>query len=158
MRVFELITRGAHWTGAAFIAMVMLLVVANVIGRRFLVPVPASLELTLYMMGICCSLIFAQTQMEGRHISVDLVTSRLKPRAQAILKNIGMFIILIPMAVIIWGVFLTIQDSVVQGGEPSQLLDLPVEAFRGVLLFGMVLVFVTVLLQLTSSVFKRGKQ
>jgi TRAP-type C4-dicarboxylate transport system permease small subunit len=90
-RGYGRLLRGIGLISSAATLLMMLLVVANIIGRYlFNKPVTGTLEFTesLLVLIIFCSV--ALTQYDGGHIRVNLVTRRLPKRVQRIFTVIAM--------------------------------------------------------------------
>lgn len=71
--MLSFIDRACRWGTAAAIAAMVLLVVADAVGRSFRVPVPGAVEVTEeYLMVAIVFLAMGFTHVEGRHIRIEL--------------------------------------------------------------------------------------
>ena len=90
-RGYGRLLRGFGLISSAPPSLMMLLVVANIIGRYlFNKPVTGTLEFTESLLVLIIFLSVALTQYDGGHIRVNLVTRRLPKRAARILTVIAM--------------------------------------------------------------------
>jgi TRAP-type C4-dicarboxylate transport system permease small subunit len=135
----------------------MLLTTADVIGRAFFArPVPGAVELSQYMLAVVILLGLAYTQQVNGHPKVTLVVSRLPSLVQRILEIIitmlGLFIVFI----LLW------QGWVLATGRfsttVSDLLRIPQLPFRLLVSFGGGLLFLELLVDLSSTVGKLLKR
>lgn len=68
-----IIDRACRWTTAAAIAVMVVLVVSDAVGRSFRMPVSGAVELTEeYLMVAIVFLAMGFTHLEGRHIRIEL--------------------------------------------------------------------------------------
>jgi TRAP-type transport system small permease protein len=78
--------RWMHWIAGATVVGLMLMTVADVVGRRFFgSPVRGSVELTQLAMVVMIYLGFAYAENHGDHISVDIVYLRLRRWLQLVI-------------------------------------------------------------------------
>ena len=90
-RGYGRLLRGFGLISAAATFLMMLLVVANVIGRYlFNKPLTGTLEFTESLLVIIIFLAVALTQYDGGHIRVNLITRRLPKRVARILTVVAM--------------------------------------------------------------------
>ena len=81
----------ANAVSAAFVLLLMILVVADITGRYlFNSPVPMAYEFGSFMLVFIVFLALASTQRAGAHIRVEFVTLRLPPRARTCLDGPGL--------------------------------------------------------------------
>ncbi len=97
------ISRAAYAVASAILALMMLLLAADVIGRYFFNrPVLGSIEITEFMMATMVFFGLAYTRMHKGHINVDILIGRLPSRAQAVINSITTFATLGVFALISW--------------------------------------------------------
>ena len=85
-RALGWLVAAANAVSAAFVLLLMILVVADITGRYlFNSPVPMAYEFGSFMLVFIVFLALASTQRAGAHIRVEFVTLRLPPRARACL-------------------------------------------------------------------------
>ncbi len=88
-RILDKITAGISWVGAGALVLMILIVVANVIGRYLLgKPVLGAVEMVGLLTVIVVFCVLAFTEAKGAHIVVDILVSRLHGRTKAILASI----------------------------------------------------------------------
>lgn len=139
------------------VAVMMLLTVSDVFLRyAFKNPIPDSQELTEYLMVCVAFLGMAWVAIKGEHITVNLVISRLSPRAQAIFDSVTYFLGLGVVVLISWRNFLE-APIVRQIGLESLLLRIPEYPFYLVLAVGLAILCLAMLIQLIQHVSKAVK-
>jgi len=88
-RALDKITTGVSWVGAGALVLMVLIVVANVVGRYLLrKPVLGAVEMVGLLTVIVVFCVVAFTEAKGAHIVVDILVSRLHGRTKAILASI----------------------------------------------------------------------
>ena len=88
-KIFDKITTGISWVGAGALILMVLIVVANVVGRYLLKkPVLGAVEMVGLLTVITVFCVLAFTEAQGAHIIVDILISRLHGRTKAILASI----------------------------------------------------------------------
>ena len=123
-----------NYIGMVVVFLMMLLTVADVIGRKFVgiipgfQPVPGSYELTEFMLlGLVFSAL-GYAQIKGDHISIDVLTMRLSKRLQNSLATV-VYLISAALAVIVgWRGFVHGQ-FIIKQGDYSGILHIPVYPF-----------------------------
>ena len=140
------------------LGMLTCLTTADVMGRAlFDAPITGSVEISNYMMVCIGFMGLAWCAAAGRHVSVTLLTDRLSPRVQAVLKSImllGTFCVLVIMT---WRGFvesLAIRDSHVQ----SMLLHIPKYPFYWIMVLSLIVLCLVVVVQFVQSVIKAAKK
>ena len=115
--------------GSGVIAVMMLLTVSDVVGRRaFNQPVYGAYELSELMMVIVTFFTAAHCQFLRGHIKIDLVVSRLRQRTQDVLNSVMHVFLLAAFCLLTWSLCLyAVTES--QTGLTSQLLGIPVFPF-----------------------------
>ena len=87
---FDRVVKVLAVVASVFIFILMFLVSADVIGRYlFNRPVKGSLEISESLMAYLVFIAFAKALASGRHIKVEILTSHLSPRWQAILHVVA---------------------------------------------------------------------
>lgn len=96
-------TTVVHTISAAVLMVMMLLTGADVTLRYVLnSPIPGSMELTEFMMVITVALGLAYCALHKGHVGVDIVVSRLRGRARALMNSIASFAFLGLFILITW--------------------------------------------------------
>lgn len=150
-----------NYIGMVLVFLMMLLTVADIVGRKLIgiipgfKPVPGSYELTEFMLlGIVYSAL-GYAQVKGDHISIDVLTSRFRPRARYILDTV-VYLVCAAMAVVLsWRAFVRGQRLITEG-DYSGVLHIPVYPFLfligvGMIVFALALLF-SALQSLTKAV------
>lgn len=142
------LTGGASRIGSGFLAVMMLLTVVDVVGRRlFNHPQPGSLELSELMLVILISLGIAHAELRRRHITIDLMVERFRPRLQGVVNGTMYVFYLVTSVLLTWRLYV---DGVAQWhtGLATGTLDLPIFYFIFVAALGFALFSLAILVNL----------
>lgn len=137
-----LIKLGVGLGGLALIG-TMVLVAANVIARAFNSGITFTHELIVLLMVITVAFAIAYAGLEKAHITVGVVTSRLKNRTLRAFEIAGLIISLVVTGLFIWGGILIVVERWI-GYEESALLGISYVPFRAALVLGFVLLLLTI--------------
>ncbi len=89
--------------GAGIIAVMMILTVADVVGRRTLnQPLTGAFEITQFMMVIVVFLTIAYCEFTWDHVKVEILVSRLRQKAQDVINSIMYVILLLTFIFMTW--------------------------------------------------------
>ena len=137
--------------GMSLLIPLMLLTTSDVIGRGFFrKPIPGTFELSEYILAVFILLGAAYTQQVKGHVGVDFITSKLPTRLRAVCEIITTFLSLFIIAIVIWQGFLEgIREHTV-----SDMLRIPQYPFRLLVAIGGFLLWLELLIDLTSSIGK----
>jgi TRAP-type C4-dicarboxylate transport system permease small subunit len=137
--------------GMSLLIPLMLLTTSDVIGRGFFrKPIPGTFELSEYVLAVFILLGAAYTQQVKGHVGVDFITSKLSPRLRAVCEIITTLLSLFIIAIVIWQGFLEgIRERTV-----SDMLRIPQYPFRLLVAIGGFLLWLELLIDLTSSIGK----
>ncbi len=143
-----------HFIGsvsACFLIPLMLITAADVLTRDlFNTPIPGTLELSQYLLAVFILLGLAYTQQVKAHVSVSIITSRLRPPAQFILAIMTTLISLFVFSILVWqGWVVGIEERTV-----SDMLRVPQYPFRLLVAVAAFLVCLELLIDLWESVKK----
>lgn len=159
-KLFYPITRYLNIVGLVFLALMMFLTAADVIGRYvFNKPLTGALELTEFMMAVVVAFGLSYTQVKKGHVSVDVVTSKLPQRAKAVINSITCLLFLCLFALISWRLILYAGNLGAEG-YTSSALKIPMSPFVYLVALGstiLCLVLITDLLGYLAEVTK-GKR
>lgn len=157
---------GTHWlTGflgkisACFIFIMMLLVTSDVFGRYVLNnPIKGAGEIIELMMVLVAYLAFAHSVLKKGNVTVDLVTSRLSSRTNAILNIITSLGSVVILGLIVWQFIVKGVEGIGSSHRVTLLLGIPEVPVLFAAAFGGLVACVELLLQGINS-FKqiRGK-
>jgi len=144
-RIITPVTRILFYIGLVFLAGMMFLTAADVIGRYFLnSPVLGSFEITEYLMVILMASSLAYCGIMKGHVEIELVTDRLPDSTQSILGCVTSFLGLGLFVFITWQSFIYIGDLAASKAATTVLL-IPAWPFVLILAIGLT-VFCLVLL------------
>ncbi len=89
-KIVDKTTKFLMWVGCAIFAIVVIIVVVNVLGRRILnLPVKGATELVQYGVMLAIGLVMARTGFEGRHINVNILINRFSPTLRQVFIAFG---------------------------------------------------------------------
>ena len=145
----ERVGRGVMW----LVLIAVLISAGNALVRKlFNTSSNALLEIQWYLFAAIFMLAAGYTFLRNEHVRIDILTSRLSPRAQNVVDIVGILFFLMPMAALILWLSWPIVMNSLQSGEMSQnsggLIRWPVKM---VLPIGLGLL----LLQAVSELIKR---
>lgn len=146
-RVLSPLVSAVGKIGAGIIAVMMLLTVVDVVGRRFFNhPVAGAYELSGFMMVIVVFFSMAGCQLLKGHITIDIVVSKLRQRTQNIIDSLMYVFFLMMFGVLTWRLCIyAIQET---GGTISGTLAIPVFPFIYLAALGSALLSLVVLMHL----------
>jgi TRAP-type transport system small permease protein len=141
------VVRGITAIGLVALCCLVLLVTADVIGRKLGKPVPGAFELTELALILTVCLSLAYTATEGAHVSVGLFISRLGHAGRLSIAILTGPLALAGIGMVIWGgMRLALNDWHV-GLLRSVQLGIPVAPFKFVVPLGFGLLALVVLVQ-----------
>ena len=136
--------------GSGIIALMMLVTVADVGGRRlFNQPLSGSMDLSTFMMVIVVFFTMAHCELLRGHITIDLIVSRFRQRSQDVISSIMYLIFLVTFGWMTWQLCLHGIDRW-QSNIVSYTLKIPVTPFIFVAAFGCALLSLLVITHLLS--------
>ncbi len=138
--------------GACFLAGIMLLVVTSIIVRLFGETVPGSYEIIELLIVVTIAFAYAYTSLKQGHISVTLLSSRFKPRTQAIVASLTWLISLVIWGLIVWSSTDFMLTKWIR--ERTELLEIPFLPFRMVWVFGLFLFCIALAIDMYNAVKK----
>ena len=102
-KVFEPVVRGFMWIAGAVLSLYVIFMFVDVFMRYvFDRPIPHDVDLTQFILVLLCFFSIGYTQMAKSHVNVDLITERLRPRAQLALSTSMYILCTAVAAVMIW--------------------------------------------------------
>ena len=128
-----------------------LLITADVIGRKLGNPVPGAFELTELALILVVCLSLAYTAVQGAHVSVELIVSRLGRAGRLLVFVLTGPLALAGIAMVIWGGMTQALHDWQLGLLRSAVLGIPVAAFKFVVPLGFFLLAVVVVVQWVSA-------
>ena len=125
-RALGRLVAAANAVSAAFVLVLMILVVADITGRYlFNRPVPMAYEFGSFMLVFIVFLALASTQRMGAHIRVEFVTLRLPPRVRVCLDILAYCLGIVVYATILWRGFGWAWTSWQVGDYVAGLINIP---------------------------------
>ncbi|HVN97216.1 MAG TPA: TRAP transporter small permease [Syntrophorhabdaceae bacterium] len=137
-----------------FIAMVVILVVATVVGRALGVALPGAFDLveTFIVVGVSFSLVKAE--MADHHTKADVLVKHLSKRGRAWVETINQTLSLFVWAVIVYAsYFLTVQKA--ENHEMTEFLKVPIYPFRAAFTVASFLFCIVLLIKVVHHI-KQG--
>ena len=154
MKTFNKISRWLGYISAIAIAILMMIVVADVAGRYFFnSPIMGASELASFMMVIIVFPPLAWAALSGSHVRVDLLVARFSPRWQAIITAITLLLSLGVYFIITW-------QSVLESTASKQvtsLLRLPQSPFYWLMTIFWALFCLSIVALLIENIIKAVK-
>src|SRR5512145_1815463 len=132
----ELVAKLCSWVASVFLAAMMLLTVADVLGRSFLArPIHGTYELVELL--LTCTFFFALPAVFLRdgHVLVDVIDTRL-PRAVPWLKRFALVLAAVMLGIIAWRSWLFAKNAL-EFGDVTSDLSLPLILYWIPLLVGI---------------------
>ena len=149
-RVATRISRSVYYLGMLMLLGLMGLVVADVTGRfAFNNPLLGALDAMTLMLLIIIFSALAYTQAMNEHVSVDFITSKLKPRARAIVDSITGILATVVVGILAWQSFVQAVTFLVRD-QRSPDLWVVLFPFQLFLAIGFTLLFLMLLVDLTD--------
>jgi TRAP-type C4-dicarboxylate transport system permease small subunit len=140
----RVITKIGNWgtaVGCVFMLGIAVIIVSTVLGRAFHIALPGTFDLveTLIVVAIAFALVFGQLQ--DRHLRADLAIERLKGRVKAGIESFLGILNMGYWAVLLYAGAVMMKDKW-EGGEATDLLNVPVVPFRAVFVFALILMVI----------------
>lgn len=144
MGLLDKVERALKLLGAAALMGMMLLTVADVVGRFFKYPIFGSVEVVGFLAAILVAAALPYTYRADGHVGVEILV-RLLPKKQMLRVNILTRLISLGLFVLItWQMFLYARD-IHEAGEVSMNLGFPVHYIVYLLSAGLLIFSVTIL-------------
>jgi TRAP-type C4-dicarboxylate transport system permease small subunit len=150
----QILNRWISIAGAVFLIPLMLGTAADVIFRDlFNLPIMGVVESSGYLLAVFILLGLGYAEQVKAHVKVTIMTSRLSPRAQLVLRIITSLISLFIFSILAWqGLIVGIEERTV-----SDLLRIPQYPFRILVAVGAFFVCLELLIDFGDSVRKLAR-
>ena len=139
-----------------FVMPLMLLTTSDVLSRSVLnKPLPGVIEMSEYMLAITILLGASFTQQVKGHVSIDFLTSHLRPRPRETIAIFTTLLTLLIVTIVVWqGFALGTQETGV-----SDMLRIPKKPFKFLVGVGGLLLWTQLLVDLIDTIVKvaRGR-
>ena len=144
-----LLNKLLNWIGGVFLVSMILLICADIVLRKFRVPISGSVELVSFFGAIVAAFALGDTQSKRGHVAVDILCNVFPKQLQRVLNVINNLICLIFFALATWQI--ARKAAILhRTGEVSETLKIIYYPFIYSVAFGcavLVLVFLTDLLK-----------
>jgi TRAP-type C4-dicarboxylate transport system permease small subunit len=151
-KTLDAITAGVSWVGAGALVLMVLVVVANVVGRYLLrKPVLGAVELVGLLTVIVVFCVLAFTEAKGAHIVVDIFVSRLHGRTKAILASIMSLLGAVFFIIVGWQGWDLMLSNLSPFVRTTGVLSIPFAPFMLIMAFGCVLFGLELLVHVISN-------
>lgn len=126
-KIFANITRLSrfmYWIAAAALSCLILLTVADVILRRFRMPIDWAYEVVVLLGAVTIGFSVPQTTIDKGHVCMDFVTEILPQQWQRLFSIITRFLGIIVFAIFGWRLF-PYGNNLSRSGQASPILEMP---------------------------------
>jgi len=139
-KILDAITARVSWVGAGALVLMVLIVVANVVGRYlFRKPVLGAVEMVGLLTVITVFCVLAFTESKGAHIVVDILVSRIHGRTKAILASIMALLGAVFFIIMAWQGWDLMLSNLSPFVRVTGVLSIPFAPFMLIMAFGCVL-------------------
>jgi TRAP-type C4-dicarboxylate transport system permease small subunit len=118
------LSRLMYWIAGVALAMIVFLVVADVILRRFRMPIDWALEVVVLLGAIAIGFSIPQTTIDKGHVCMDFVTEKLSKRWQMIFSVTTRGLGMVMFAIFGWRIF-PYGNNLMRSGQVSPILEIP---------------------------------
>lgn len=147
-KTMTLLTQAGNALGAIFLIGIMLLIVTNVITRRFGLLIPGTFEMVEVMILVIAGFAMAYTALRKGHTQVGFEVS--SGRKQALIDVFIGCCEVVTVALIAWNQYGTLLDKIALG-EKTELLKVSYAPFRTLWVFGLFLMCIAFLIDLGDA-------
>lgn len=141
----------ANRAGCAILTFLVVVLVADVIGRFIDYPVLGSYEIIQYGFGLVVCLSLAYASVEAEPIVIDLLFGLFPKRLQRLLIGVSEALSIVMFALIVWRLGAIGMESY-KISERSTTLGIPVSIFEFALCLGFALLTLVIVLQFVKTV------
>ena len=138
--------------GAAFLMMVMLVVVGNIFFRLLGGAIKGTYEIVELFIVVTIAFAMVYTAYNSGHVIIQIVISRIPPRIKKITEIITTILSLGFWATATWAAIFWIYETSLVGTEKTFLLGLPVMPFKLVWVLCLILLLILTLIDLIKAV------
>lgn len=150
-RAINIVSSASHVVGQSIAVLIMVLVVADVIGRYvFNRPISGTLEVIELMMPAVVFFSFAYVEAQDGHVKVDFILSHFPKRIRTCAEGVASCIALTVFGIIAWQSVLRF-FYLQQQGEVTGYFRIPISPFPLILAFGALLYCCQLIIKIISS-------
>ena len=154
MKIIYSLSRFAGYLATGILGLLMLLVVADVIGYQFGVPIKGTPEISEFMIVTVIFLALAWCAVTRKHVRVDLIVSHFPSRTQAILDSITLLAALVVYGIMTWR---SVLESMEVYAETS-ILRVPHAPFYWIMTFGLALFCLSIVVLVIENIAEARKR
>src|SRR5210317_515801 len=141
------------WIGGAALLFCALLITMDVISRKFFgFSMKGTDEISGYIFSVTTAWAFSYCVLNRNNIRIDAIYRFLGTRLRVLLDIIGCISLLIFVGFLFNGAFAALQESIAKGSISSTGLSVPIWMPQSLWVFGITMLFCSLLLQLIYSV------
>jgi TRAP-type transport system small permease protein len=122
--IIEKLSRLLYWVSGVALSCLIFLTVADVILRRFRVPIDWAYEVVVLLGAITIGFSLPQTTLEKGHVAMDFLTEALPERWQRIFSIITRFLGIVVFAIFGWRLF-PYGNNLWRSGQSTPILEMP---------------------------------
>ncbi len=156
-RIINLLSKYCDWIAQAATMAMMLLVVANIVGRPLGASIFGTLDYVGFINAVLVAFALAYCAIHKGHIQVEMLAQHFTERTMTIVDIITNVLSLGIFAVVTWQCFLLAVDKLV-GNEVSITALVPFHYYIFAMTFGIALLCFVILINLIKSVLKVVKR
>jgi TRAP-type C4-dicarboxylate transport system permease small subunit len=158
-KILDAIAAGVSWVGASALVLMVLIVVANVVGRCLLrKPVLGTVEMVGLLTVITVFCVLAFTEAKGAHIVVDILVSRLHGRTKAVLASMMSLLGAAFFIIMAWQGWDLMLSNLSPFVRVTGVLSIPFAPFMLIMAFGCVLFGLELLVHVFSPASGRKRK
>ena len=143
--------------GSWFLVLIMLITVADVIGRKFFnMPVKGTLELISMFLIIFVFLNLPYNEMRGGNVTIAILFMRFGNKAKKIIDAI-MYVPFLAVSIIFTRQLFVLAKDEVESGTMTTILNIPISPFYYIAAAGFLILTLTVLARLILIIANGGR-
>ena len=150
-RILNFVSDSLRSAAALALTLMMLITVADVVGRFFKHPIFGSVELVGFFAVAVAAAALPHTYKVGGHVGVEIITRLLPRKIRLLLDLFTRILTLILFSVVAWQMFVYAKDMQ-QAGEVSMNLEFPLHYIVLVLAVSLAFFSGTILQQIVDTV------
>jgi len=133
------VVRWCSWVSSAAIAVMILLVMANVVARFFLKkPIPGTIEMVQLIAVVAVFMAVAYTEQKRGHVTIDMITIHFPKLIQARLASLMYFICGVFYVFLAWRAVLLGWSYLVPRVRGTFILEIPFSPFMFIIAIGSI--------------------
>jgi TRAP-type C4-dicarboxylate transport system permease small subunit len=155
LRLISLVSQWMSAVAAIALGLMMLLSAADAGGRYlFSFPIKGAYELIGFLLVCAGTWGMADCEMQGSHVTVNILVDRLPPRVRLIISVVAYIISLVAFSLITWQAFVRGGRYIGMPGEVSEVLGIPFWPFIMVLGVGFGMLCLALFIRLVQALWE----